>query len=112
MSSKEIFGIIAIAISLIAYIPYFRDIFANKTKPHALSWLIWSILTGIAFFGQVVGGAGAGAWVNGFSTVMCFVVFIFGLVKGRANIIFIDWICLAGAGIAILFWFITKGPLV
>ena len=111
MNYKEILGILAIVISIISYIQYFRDVFANKTKPHAFSWLVWSLLTGIAFFGQVAGGAGAGAWVNGFSTVLCFAVFILGLIKGRSNIVFIDWVSLAGAGIAILIWVITKGPL-
>jgi hypothetical protein len=111
MSYKEILGIIASAIAIVSYIPYLRDITANKTKPHAFSWLIWSLLTGIAFFGQLAGGAGPGAWVNGFTTVVCFIIFIFGLLKGRSNIVFIDWLSLMGAGIAILFWFITKGPL-
>jgi hypothetical protein len=111
MSYKEVLGIIASVIAVISYIPYLRDILANKTKPHAFSWLIWSLLTGIAFFGQLAGGAGPGAWVNGFTTVICFIIFIFGLLKGRANIVFIDWISLAGAGIAILFWLVTKGPL-
>jgi hypothetical protein len=112
MSYKEIYGIIASIIAIISYIPYIRDVLANKTKPHAFSWLIWSILTAVAFFGQIAGGAGPGSWVNGFTTVVCFIIFIFGLIKGRSNIVLIDWICLVGAGVAILFWFITNGPLV
>jgi hypothetical protein len=111
MGYREVLGLIAAAIALISYYQYFKDIFANKTKPHAFSWLVWSILTAIAFFGQLAGGAGPGAWVNLVSVILCFVVFIFGLIKGRSNIVFIDWVCLVGAFIAILFWFVTKGPL-
>ena len=111
MSYKEVLGVIATAIAFVSYIPYFRDIFANKTKPHAFSWLVWSFLTAIAFFGQLTGGGGAGAWVNGFTAIVCFIIFIFGISKGRKNIVFIDWLSLAGAGVAIFFWFITKGPL-
>jgi hypothetical protein len=111
MSYKEEFGILAILIAFFSYIPYFKDILANKTKPHAFSWLVWSILTAIAFFGQLAGGGGAGAWVNGFTAVLCFLIFIFGIIKGRSNIVFIDWISLGGAGVALFFWFITKGPL-
>jgi hypothetical protein len=111
MNFKEVLGIIASLIALVSYIPYFRDIFKGKTKPHAFSWLVWSILTFIAFFGQLAGGAGAGAWVNGVTAIICFIIFIFGIQKGRGTIVFIDWISLVGAFVAILFWFITKGPL-
>ena len=111
MNYKEILGGIAVVIAFISYVPYIRDIFNNKTKPHAFSWLVYSVMTGIAFFGQIVGGGGAGAWVNGLTAIVCFVIFIFGLLKGRANIVFIDWISLLGAVVALIFWFITKGPL-
>lgn len=111
MSYKEILGIIATVIAFVSYIPYIRDVLTGKTKPHAFSWLVWALLTGIAFFGQLAGGAGAGAWVNGFTAVICFIIFIFGISKGRKNIIPIDWISLGGAAVAIIFWFVTKGPL-
>jgi hypothetical protein len=111
MSYKELLGIIATVIAFFSYIPYIRDILKGKTKPHAFSWLVWSILTFIAFFGQLAGGGGAGSWVNGITAIVCFIIFIFGIVKGRTNIVFIDWISLLGAFIAIIFWFITKGPL-
>lgn len=111
MSYKDILGILAVAVALIGYIPYFRDILANKTKPHAFSWLVWGVLTGIAFFGQVAGEAGPGAWVTGFTTVICFIIFLFGIVKGRKNIVLVDWLSLLGAVIALILWFFTKGPL-
>src|SRR5580698_5703228 len=63
---KEILGASAILIGCISYVPYFRTIFSGKTKPHAFSWLVWGILTAIAFGGQIVGKGGAGAWVTGF----------------------------------------------
>lgn len=112
MSYKEALGIIAVIIAVVSYVPYIRDILNGKTKPHAFSWLVYSVMTGIAFFGQVVGGGGAGAWVNGLTAVVCFIIFIFGLIKGRANIVFIDWISLLGAVVALIFWLITKGPLI
>src|SRR5579862_3340643 len=111
MSYKEVLGIIAVIITIISYIPYLCDILKGKTKPHAFSWFIWSILTFIAFFGQLAGGGGAGSWVNGFTGVICFIIFIFGIIKGRTNIVFVDWISLVGAFIAIIFWYVTKGPL-
>src|SRR5581483_9736264 len=92
-------------------VPYIRGVLNGRTKPHAFSWLVYSVMTGIAFFGQIAGGGGAGAWVNGLTAIVCFVIFIFGLIKGRANIAFIDWFSLSGAAVALIFWFVTKGPL-
>ena len=112
MSYKELLGIIAIVIAFVSYIPYIRDIIKGKTKPHAFPWFVYSLMTGIAFFGQIAGGGGAGAWVNGLTAVVCFIIFIFGLIKGRANITLIDWVSLLGAGVALILWFITKGPLI
>src|SRR3989338_10222221 len=98
---KALLGILAVLIALIGYIPYFRDIFLGKTKPHAFSWLVWTILTWTAFAGQLVAGAGPGAWVIGFSGIACVAVFLLALKKGEKNIYQSDWLCLIGAGVAI-----------
>jgi hypothetical protein len=111
MDYKSLLGILAVLVAFIGYVPYFRDIFANKTVPHAFSWLVWGIVTGIAFFGQIVGDAGPGTWVTGITALVCFVIFVFGVIKGRRNITFLDWLSLFGAGLAILLWLITKSPL-
>ncbi len=109
---KELLGFIAIAIAFVSYIPYFKDIIEGRTKPHAFSWFIWGLLTGIAFLGQISDKAGPGAWVTGFTALACFSISLFGITKGRKNIVFIDWFSLLGAGIALLFWFMTKGPFI
>jgi hypothetical protein len=70
------------------------------------------VLTGIGFFGQVSGGAGPGAWVSGFTAIVCIIIFAFALVKGKRNIAMVDWLFLAGAGIALYFWYLTKNPFI
>jgi hypothetical protein len=112
MNYKELLGILATAIALISYIPYFRDIFAGKTKPHAFSWFIWGLLTAIGFFGQVADNAGPGAWVTGFTALICFGIAVTALLKGQKDtIVLVDWLSLVGAGVALSFWYLTKGPL-
>lgn len=111
MNYKEFLGLAATAIAFGSYVPYFRDIASRKTKPHAFSWLVWSVLTGIAFFGQIADSAGPGAWVTGFTAIVCFTIFVFAIKQGEKNIVLIDWLSLAGAAVALLFWFFTKGPL-
>jgi hypothetical protein len=109
---KLTIGATATIMAIIGYVPYFRDIFANRTKPHAFSWFIWGVLTAIGFAGQVAGGAGPGAWVTGLTAAVCFIISIIGFTKGRKNIILVDWLSLLGAAIALYFWYLTKNPLI
>lgn len=108
---KEILGVVAVAIGFVGYVPYFRTIFSGKTRPHAFTWLVWCILTAIAFGGQVVGKGGAGAWATGFTAFTSFAIFGLALVKGKRDFPLADWLCLGGCVIALTLWAITKDPL-
>lgn len=108
---KLILGVIAIVIGFIGYVPYFRNIASGKTKPHAFTWLVWGILTGIAFAGQVSSGGGFGTWVTGFTAVLCVIIFLFALWKGTKDFPLVDWLSFLGAGIGLILWAVTKSPL-
>lgn len=108
---KDFLGVLAVCIALYSYIPYFRDIFKGKTKPHAFSWFVWGLMTAIAFFAQVSGGAKAGAWATGFTALICFVIFGCALKYGRKNIVAVDWFFLGGAMFSLALWAVTKDPL-
>lgn len=112
LEQKAILGILAIIVAVISYIPYFRDIFAGKTKPHAFTWLVWAVLNGIAFAGQIHDDGGAGTWAVGFTTLATFSIFLLALVKGEKDIRRFDWICLGGALLSLIPWLITNEPLI
>jgi len=97
-----------VLLAIISYIPYIKDTLKGKTKPHAFSWLIWFILTGIGFFIQMESGAGAGAWFNGVMFFICGFIMVFGFIKGRKEIVFVDWISLILAFIAMYFWIVVQ----
>lgn len=111
LEPKIILGTIAVIMALIGYVPYFRDIFLGKTKPHAYSWLVWSILTGVGFFGQILNKGGAGAWVTGVTAIISFFIFFLALKKGEKNITFSDKLSLFSVFIAMLLWYLTSNPL-
>lgn len=111
MDYKILLGIIAIVVGCIGYIPYFRSMIAGTTKPHAFSWLIWSIIAAITFAAQITNRAGPGAWVSAAYVISCLIVFIFALKKGEKNIALLDWLSLLGAGISLFFWYLTNSPL-
>jgi hypothetical protein len=112
MSLHAALGVLAIIIGLTGYVPYFRNIFLGKTKPHAFSWLVWGVLTGIAFFGQLAGKGGAGSWVTGATALVCIAIFLLALDRGEKDFPKSDWLCLIGAGVALLFWALTNSSLI
>ena len=110
MERTSLLGIASIAVGLLGYALYYNGILRGTKKPHAFSWLIWSVLTGITFAAQLTGNAGAGAWVSGVTTVMCFGIFALSLSKGERSFPPTDWMTLCGAGAAILLWVATDNP--
>lgn len=110
-SFKITLGLIAVIISIIGYIPYYRDILRGKTKPHAFSWLVWSILNGIAFAGQLHDKGGAGAWAVGLTAAALCGIFVLSLFRGERDIKPFDWYCLGGAGLGLAIWLATNQPL-
>ena len=111
LEQKAILGTIAIIVAVVSYLPYFRDIFAGKTKPHAFTWLVWAVLNGIAFAGQIHDKGGAGTWAVGFTTLATFSIFLMALVKGEKDIRRFDWLCLGSAVLSLIPWIITNEPL-
>ena len=107
---KILIGYLSIVVAVFSYVPYFRGIFAGKVKPHAFSWFVWSFLVGIAFAAQVVKGGGAGTWATGFTALVCFLIFLFAIVKGDRRFVLFDWISLAAAFGALILWQLTNDP--
>src|SRR5665213_1595078 len=111
MNYKIVLSIIAIVVGFIGYVPYLRDVFARRTKPHAFSWLAWTLLESIAFAAQLVKGGGVGTWVLGFSAAVALFITCVALVRRDTEIHFSDWVALLGALLAIVLWVFSKNPL-
>jgi hypothetical protein len=109
-NSHAILGIVAVIIGLIGYIPYYRDIFRHKTKPHPFTWLGFGILNGITFVAQVVTGGGPGAWVTAITTVATLGIAGLAFIRGEKRINVFDWICFIGALLGIVLWKLTSNP--
>ena len=110
MEYQILLGVIASVIGLVSYVPYFRDMFRGKTKPHPFSWFVWGLLTAIAFFAQYAKDAGAGSWATGITAVACLIIAVCALFYGEKRITPLDWWCFAGALAGALFWAITSNP--
>ena len=112
MNLKIISTIIATVIGIVAFLPYFRDIFLLKTKPHAYTWLIWSITQSTAVFGIWYGGGSWGALNLTVGTIFVIVIFLFSLKYGTKNITKSDTVILIAALCAILVWWFLDQPFI
>lgn len=113
MEIKTLLALLSILMTLTGYAFYFKDIFANRTHPHAFSWLVWGLLTAIAFVGQITHGGKAGAWVTFVTAAVSFIIFFFALSpRGEKSITNTDKLSLVGAAIAAALWAITSNALI
>lgn len=111
MFTKEILSAIAIAITLIAFIPYLRSIINNEVKAHVFSWIIWGTTTFVVFLAQLKGNGGVGAWPIGVSGVITISIAIVAYIKrGDITITRSDWIFFISAMSSIPIWYFTSVP--
>ena len=110
MDQKELFGLISVILSFLAYLPYLRDLYLKKIKPHVFSWFIWGLIDAIAVTAQVLDGAGAGAWTLTFGMIAAFSITVMSLKHGETNITRSDWISFIAALGAVLVWLVTDDP--
>lgn len=108
---KTFLGIIASIMTIWAHIPYLRDTIRGTNKPHIFTWVIWALLTFIAFAAQIKGNAGPGAWVTGITGLICVVITVAALRNGKKDITKSDWIIFLCGLSAIPVWMATSNPL-
>jgi hypothetical protein len=92
--------------------PYIYKTFKGTNRPHIFSWIIWTLLTGIAFAVQYAGDAGPGAWATAFTCVCSLIIVIAAVKHGEKNITPLDWVMFIAALLAIPLWLITDSPMI
>ncbi len=110
---KFFFAIVSVLIWVVGAVPpYIRDIINNKTKPHAYTWLIWSITQGTA---TAVLWIGKGGWATIsllIGAIFALLVFLLSLKYGTRNITKGDTIVLISSLLAIFVWWQLDSPLI
>jgi uncharacterized membrane protein len=107
---KESIAIIASVLAIIGNVPYLVDIFKKRVQPHPYTWLVWSVVSCIIFFGQVARGAGIGALPTAASEIFTIIIFFFSLRYGFKQVRRVDRISLVIALLGIVPWVLTKDP--
>ncbi|MDN5274675.1 MAG: hypothetical protein JWP06_576 [Candidatus Saccharibacteria bacterium] len=96
-----ILGFLTLFLAIVSYSLYFRGIFKGNTRPHGVTWFIWSALNALVFYQQLTHDAGPGAWVTGAAAVANFCVFLFSFKYGERTVTRFDQACLVLAGVSI-----------
>lgn len=108
--TKEILVVAASLLALVGNIPYLLDVVKGKVKPHPYTWFIWTVVSFVVFFGQVIKGAGIGAIPTAVSEIFTLIIFLFSIKYGFKNPPKEDKYFLILALVGLIPWFITKDP--
>ena len=113
MDLKIILGVIAAILAFVSSFIYIRDIFRGNSKPHTYTWLIWTIVTWVAFLGQWVSGGGPGSWATRVSALLTTFTLVLSIKGnyGTKDVTRFDKVCLALALISILPWVLVDSIL-
>lgn len=107
---KETFAILAALLVIVGHAPYLRDLLRRKIEPHAYTWFVWSIVSGITLAGQLVSGAGWGALPTAVAEAFTIVIFLFSLRFGLKHVTRTDTVFLVIALLGLIPWMLTKDP--
>lgn len=109
---KEVLSIIAVVLTLVAFIPYICSIRSGRINPHVFSWIIWGVTTIVVFGAQLQDRGGVGAWPIGISGVITLYVALLAYLR-RADITITkaDWAFFVTAILSLPLWYLTSDPL-
>lgn len=108
---KIVLGSLAACMAVVNYLPYLYGVFTRSLRPHAFSWIIFTIITATVSIAQFSSGAGAGAWATGATSLTTFLIALFAIRNGGYSITGFDIASFAGALCAIPLWVLTDNPL-
>lgn len=107
---KETIAVVAALLAVIGNVPYLLDVVKGRVKPHAYTWLVWTIVSCVIFFGQIAKGAGVGAIPTGASEIFTVIIFLLSLKNGFKYVTRIDTYFLTIALLGLIPWFLTSDP--
>ena len=98
---------------MLAFVPYLRAIIKGQTKPSAASWWTWSLLAIITITSSWSAGASWG--VLFLPLWLCFsqlLVAILSIKRGDNNWDLLNKMCVGGALLGVVLWWVTGQPLI
>ena len=108
MNLIDISAFLSTALAIYSTVPYVQSILKRKTKPHQLSWLVFTIMNGIVFFSQYFAGGRASVLISLAFFAGSTLIFLLSLKYGVHNSSKWDKALFVFALLTIVVWLITK----
>ncbi len=109
---QYIFGLLSMGICGVAFIPYIVDIRSGRCQPHRSSWLIWAVVSTLAFLSQAYEGADKSLLFAGVQAVGTVTIFFLSIKRG-AGVVLNSYgtirLIIVGAGLLLSFVFRSAG---
>ncbi|MES2087944.1 MAG: hypothetical protein V4467_03035 [Patescibacteria group bacterium] len=108
---KLLLSLLTGILTIVGFVPYVRDIFLRKTKPHLYTWLIWVITQITATVAFLKGGGGNyGTFSLIVGNILVVLVFLLAFKYGTKNITKSDTFVLISALAAVVVWWWLRNP--
>lgn len=107
---RTAFIVISSLLTVIATLPYILDVIRRKTKPREVSWLNWSLLSGIAGAASFSDHQYAAAVLSFSGTVETLAVVVLAWRYSDKSIARFDIGCQIAAIIGLILWFVFNSP--
>ncbi|HEX7368322.1 MAG TPA: hypothetical protein VF261_01545 [Candidatus Saccharimonadales bacterium] len=107
---KTVFLILAAVVTVGSVLPYVRDILKGSTKPNIVSWITWTLLTGVATAAEISAHEYVTAVFTGSAVVETGLVVVLGLRRGYVKYTSFDVVCQIAAIAGIILWQIFNSP--
>jgi hypothetical protein len=92
-------------------VPYIVETIPGNTKPRIVTWLTWTLLTGVAGAASLSAGQFGAAVFALLGTVATSAVVVAGLRFGDRSFTTLDLFCLAGGLLGLLLWLSLDNPI-
>lgn len=95
---------------MVSTVPYILDIFRKKTRPNIVTWITWTLLTGIGTVATFAAHEPLTALLTLGSALSTGFVVVAGLWHGFVKLTFFDVACQLGALVGLILWFVFNSP--
>lgn len=106
----DLSGALSVIFAVFAGVPYIRSILSGRTKPHQMTWLVFSIMNGIILISQYLKGARASVLITLVFFIFTIIDFLLSLRYGLRNTSRWDNLLLTLSLLTIVVWILTKNP--
>lgn len=107
MDIKQIIGLISGLVVFSAFVPYITSTIKNESRPHPVTWTLWTIITSVSLFLYWNVGARETLWLAFFSLIGQSFVAIFSIKYWDVGFTRFDRYCLGVSIVSIFIWIVS-----